>query len=39
MVSFRENEHSTLLVAWFVSELAGGSVFAKQLPDLDLAVA
>jgi len=31
-MSSRESEHSTLVVAWFVSELPGKSVFAKQPP-------
>jgi len=26
-----ESEHSMLIVAWFISELPGKSVFAKQL--------
>ena len=31
-MSSRESEHSTLVVAWFVSELPGKSVLAKQPP-------
>jgi len=31
-MNFRKSEHSMLLVAWFISELAGKSVFAKQVP-------
>ena len=31
-MSSRESEHSTLVVAWFVSDLTGKSVFAKQSP-------
>jgi len=31
-MSSRESERSTLVVAWFVSELPGKSVFAKQPP-------
>jgi len=31
-MSSREVEHSMLVVAWFVSELPGKSVFAKQPP-------
>jgi len=37
-MSSRESEHNTLVVAWFVSELPGKSVFAKQAPQ-GLAVA
>ena len=31
-MSSRKSEHSTLVIAWFVSELPGKSVFAKQPP-------
>jgi len=31
-MSSRESEHSTLVVAWFVSELPGKRVFVKQPP-------
>jgi len=31
-MSFREGEHSMLVVAWFVSDLPGKSVFVKQAP-------
>jgi len=30
-MSFRESEHSTLVVAWFVSELPGKSVLARHV--------
>jgi len=33
-MSYRESEHNTLVVAWFISELPGKSVFAKQAPQV-----
>ena len=33
-MSSQESEHSMLVVAWFVSELPGKSVFAKQPPEV-----